>query len=211
MADHHTGNEPGTILLLQGPPRSGKSSIAHVIQETFEGIWINLGVDTYMKATPKWLQPGIGLRPGGEAPHLEPHIEKMYLALYASIAAHSRQGVHVVADVGHHDMYANLCPILPRCARLLSGLPAMMVGIRCPVDVIMQRRQMTWNQSYEADGNVPKPIALWQTAVDIVKDYDLELDTSRMPPEACAERIRERMQNGVPYAAVEKLASAAPA
>ena len=58
----------GKIILLNGAPRSGKSSIAAVIQNTFPGIWINLGVDNYMKTIPQSLQPGIGLRPGGELP-----------------------------------------------------------------------------------------------------------------------------------------------
>lgn len=62
----------GKIILLNGAPRSGKSSIAAVIQNTFPGIWINLGVDNYMKTIPQSLQPGIGLRPGGERPDMEP-------------------------------------------------------------------------------------------------------------------------------------------
>ena len=62
MADH------GTIVILNGPPRSGKSSIAAAIQASFDGVWINLGVDTYFRATPKQYWPGIGLRPGGERP-----------------------------------------------------------------------------------------------------------------------------------------------
>ncbi|MFP6607570.1 MAG: chloramphenicol phosphotransferase, partial [Myxococcota bacterium] len=33
---------PGQILILNGAPRSGKSSIVRVVQDTFEGIWMNL-------------------------------------------------------------------------------------------------------------------------------------------------------------------------
>ena len=33
----------GQIVILNGAPRSGKSSIAAVIQDTFEGPWVNLG------------------------------------------------------------------------------------------------------------------------------------------------------------------------
>jgi chloramphenicol 3-O phosphotransferase len=33
------------IVILNGTPRSGKSSIAAVIQATFDGLWMNLGVD----------------------------------------------------------------------------------------------------------------------------------------------------------------------
>jgi hypothetical protein len=63
---------PGQIVVLNGPPRSGKSSIAHAIQNTFDGVWMNLGVDGFKQMTPERFQPGIGLRPGGERPDLEP-------------------------------------------------------------------------------------------------------------------------------------------
>ena len=46
--------KPGQIVLLNGAPRSGKSSIVAVIQETFDGPWMNLGVDVFVRAvTPK--------------------------------------------------------------------------------------------------------------------------------------------------------------
>ena len=65
--------DPGQIVILNGVPRSGKSSIVAAIQETLEGPWMNLGVDTYKRhVTPKRYSPSIGLRPGGECPDLEP-------------------------------------------------------------------------------------------------------------------------------------------
>ena len=57
--------ELGRIVVLNGPPRSGKSSIADAIQGRVDGVWMNLGVDLYMRATPPQFQPGIGLRPEG--------------------------------------------------------------------------------------------------------------------------------------------------
>ena len=33
----------GQIVILNGAPRSGKSSIAAAIQETFLGVWVNIG------------------------------------------------------------------------------------------------------------------------------------------------------------------------
>lgn len=77
---------PGQIVILNGAPRSGKSSIAAVIQNTFEGVWMNLGVDRVKQATPERYQPGIGLRPGGERPDLEPLVVILYRAMYESIA-----------------------------------------------------------------------------------------------------------------------------
>ncbi|HEY7295652.1 MAG TPA: chloramphenicol phosphotransferase, partial [Dehalococcoidia bacterium] len=95
-----SGTPPGQIVILNGAPRSGKSSIVAVIQETFAGPWLNLGVDVFNGlVTPPRYRPGIGLRPGGERPELEPFVAVFYAALYESIAAHSRLGLNVVADV----------------------------------------------------------------------------------------------------------------
>ncbi|GMA61314.1 chloramphenicol phosphotransferase CPT family protein [Alicyclobacillus fastidiosus] len=33
----------GKTVILNGTPRSGKTSIATVIQNTFDGVWMNLG------------------------------------------------------------------------------------------------------------------------------------------------------------------------
>lgn len=195
----------GRIIVLNGAPRSGKSSIAGAIQAGFDGLWVNLGVDVSIQATPERLRPGIGLRPGGERPDLEPTVERLYGALYASIAAHSRLGIDVVADVGHHDMCSRPLRILPRCARLLEGLPAMLVGVRCPLGEIMRRRAATWGAGYLDDGTVPPPVLRWQSAVHDPGVYDLEVDTSTLPPDACAAAIWERLERGAPLAAFARL------
>ncbi len=124
--------EAGQIVILNGAPRAGKSSIAAAIQETFDGIWMNLGVDVHAgPMTPKRYRPGVGLRPGGERPDLEAVVPTLYAALYESIAAHSRLGLNVVVDVGHHDAYSTPLHVLPDAARRLDGLPALLVGVRC--------------------------------------------------------------------------------
>src|SRR5437764_1082643 len=105
---------------------------------------MNVGLDRFKAMAPDRYQPGIGLRPGGERPDLEPIAASLYRALYESIAAHSRLGINVVADVGHHEAYSVPLGILPHCARRLSGLPAWFIGVRCPVDVNLERRRATW-------------------------------------------------------------------
>ena len=78
-------NALGQIVILNGTPRSGKSGIAAVIQSTFEGVWLNLGVDRFKQMTPERYQPGIGLRPGGERPDLEPLVVILYRARHDTI------------------------------------------------------------------------------------------------------------------------------
>ena len=206
MASHGPN---GQIIILNGAPRSGKSSIAAAIQQTFDGTWMNLGVDGFMRMTPDRYQPGIGLRPGGERPDLEPLVVAMYRGLYESIAAHSRQGLNVVVDVGHHDAYSVPRGILPDCARQLDRLPVLFVGVRCPIDVIMERRRATWGVSGPDDGSVPLPVLRWQEAVHTPGIYDLEIDTSELSIEACSEEIRRRLSEPPPPSAFQRLAAMA--
>ena len=197
----------GRIVVLNGAPRSGKSSIAAVIQERFPGVWMNLGVDRFKPMVPDRFQPGIGLRPGGERPDLEPLVALLYHALYGSIALHSRLGLNVVADVGHHDWYSMPREILSTCARELQGLPAWFIGVRCPLDVILLRRRDTWSETLPADGTVPPPVRRWQDAVHVPGIYDLEVDTSVLGPQECAEEIYRRLQSGAPPTAFPRLAA----
>lgn len=200
---------PGQIVILNGTPRSGKSSIAAAIQQTFEGVWMNMGVDYFKQMTSERYQPGIGLRPGGERPDLESLIVTLYRAMYEAIAAHSRLGLNVVVDVGHHDAYSVPLGILPSCARLLKGLPVLFVGVRCPIELVMERRIATWHAGYNDDGSIPKPVSLWQEAVHRPGIYDLEVDTALLDSEACAAIIRRRLEEGPPPSAFQRLADMA--
>jgi len=193
----------GQIVILNGAPRSGKSSLVKVIQETFPGCWINLGVDVGMAMLPSRLQPGIGLRPGGERPDLEPLVPVLYAALYESIASHSRLGLNVVAEFGHHERHSRPLGILPHCARRLAGLPVLLVGVRCGAETIMARRRAsaaTGDRRYVSAGPdqpVPEPVRAWQAAVHDPGLYDLDVDTGAMTPEACAATIRRRLEEGI--------------
>lgn len=187
----------GQIIILNGPPRSGKSSIAAAIQDRFADVWMNLGVDRFRHMAPERLQPGIGLRPGGERPDLEPLVVTLYDAMYESIAAHSRLSLNVVVDAVHHDGYSVPRKILSRCARRLSGLPVLFVGVHCPRDVLLQRRRATWGGAgYQRLGAVSDPVGRWQEAVHTPGDYDLAVDTSVSSPAECADLIGHRIQDG---------------
>lgn len=194
-------------MVLNGPPRAGKSSIATAMQERLDGVWMNLGVDVFMRATPGRFQPGIGLRPGGERPDLEPLVVRLYQAMYGAIAAHSRLGLNVVVDAGHHDAYSEPRHILPTCARLLTGLPVLFVGVDCPVEVATERRRATWGGiGYQPAADGVDPVRRWHEAVHRPGVYDLEVDTSRLRPEDCADLIAARLADGPPPEAFRRLA-----
>ena len=180
-----------------------------MIQDSFDGVWVNLGVDVFARhVTPQRYQPGIGLRPGGERPDIEAVVPALYAALYESIAAHSRQGLNVVADVDHHDAYSRSLQVLRDVAARLVGLPALFVGVRCPVEVIMQRRRATWGQPWEDGAAIPGPVLRWQEAVHDPGIYDLEVDTGQLSPTECSAAIARRLQEHPAPSAFARLAEA---
>ena len=194
----------GWVVILNGAPRSGKTTLARAVQDAAPDPWLNMGVDAVMRATPARWWPGIGLRPGGERPDLEPLVETLYLALYESVAAHARRGVDVVVDAGHHDAHSVPKGILPQCARLLAGLPVLVVGVRCPLEEILRRRAASEPGSYATAGD---PVRRWQEAVHDPGIYDLEIDTSAVSPADGAAAILARTRHGPAPTACERLAA----
>jgi len=194
---------PGQIVILNGAPRSGKSSIVAAIQQSFPGVWMNLGVDVFNRCImPARYRPGIGLRPGGERPEDVALVSVLYAALYDCVAALSRQGLNVAVDVGHHEAYSRPLDVLSDAASRLRGLPVLFVGVRCPIDVIMARRdavEQSPDQAYATSGpqgEVPAAVLLWDEEVHRGKSYDLEVDTSRLSPSRAAAAIWHGLERG---------------
>lgn len=197
----------GTIVLLNGAPRSGKSSIARAMQARLDGVWVNFGVDAAMAMQPAAIAPGIGLRPGGERPDLEPVVRQLYGALFDSIAAYARAGVNVVSDVGIHDAYSRPLGVLDGAVRRLNGLPVLFVGVKASIETIMARRNADPQGGYYAAGDdVPAPVQLWQAAPHAHGVYDLEIDTGgAVTAEQAAETIGAMIQSWPKVTAFERL------
>jgi chloramphenicol 3-O phosphotransferase len=187
---------PGRIVILNGAPRSGKSTLARAIQEKLPGTWLNLGVDAMAAITPPALMPGIGLRPGGERPHLEPMVAKLYDLLFAQIRLGSAAGFDIVADLGMHEDYSAPLGIFERCARTLGPLGALIVGIHCGIEEIMRRRNADPQGGRYVGGDTPPPPVLrWQEAVHAGKTYDLEMDMGRLTPDEGLSQIAILLAN----------------
>jgi len=193
MSDLDVG--PGWVVILNGTPRSGKTSIARSLDTVDGRAWVNHGVDAVMAATPEHLLPGIGLRPGGERPDLEPELLPMFAAMYAEVARLARDGMNVAVDVGHHDDYSTSLGILDRVGDWLGDLPTLWVGVRCDIDEIMRRRDESGGAYLGStdDGSIPAPVLRWQDAVHEPGDYDLEVDTTDASADDCAGVIVARL------------------
>ncbi len=180
---------PGRIVILNGAPRAGKSSLARAIQQG-PGSWIVWGVDGFNAALPEALRPGIGLRPGGERPDLEPMVARLYRGYFAALAALAHEGLDVVADLGLHADYAAPFDPVGILREALAGLDVLFVGIDCAVKTVMARRNADPRDGFYAAGpGVPAPVARWQSAVHRGHDYDLRLDMGMLTPQEGAARI----------------------
>ena len=166
-------------VVLNGAPRSGKSSIVAELQDRGTGTWMNLGVDVSRRMTPPRDQPGIGLRPG-EA--LRALTQVLYAALWESVAAHQRLGLNVAVDVGVYQ-----ADIVEDAERRLAGLPVLRVAVRCPVDAIVERRRAT---GFPDD---PALAERWECVVHTHWRYDFEVETSTATSAECAAAILERL------------------
>jgi chloramphenicol 3-O phosphotransferase len=142
-------------------------------------------------ATPARLLPGMGLRPGGEHPDLEPFVVAAFDALYSAVRSLSASGVGVAVDVGHHDEYSRPLGILERSARLLVDVPVLFVGVRCGIHELIARRAATWG-----DTPIRELVRLWDEAVHDPGIYDLEVDTSAQSPDEVCRLIEARLARG---------------
>jgi chloramphenicol 3-O phosphotransferase len=189
------------IVLLNGAPRSGKSSIADCLIDSHVG-WVRDGVDADMAATPASLRPGIGLRPGGERPDLEETVHNRYRALFERLVQQLKSGNSVVVDVGLHHHYASALHPLWDAAEQLPLDATWLVGVHCDLEAILERRRRSPSELYESGevGLVPAPIVRWQAAVHDPGIYDLRVDTSTESATACAATILTHINRAEPLA-----------
>lgn len=108
--------------------------------------------------------------------------------MHHAIAALSRCGNNVLADhVLVEQRWAE------ECARLFADLPAYLVGVRCPLEVVeareASRRDRTLGQARKQYDVVHAHVL-----------YDIEVDSSALSVEECVHRITRHVSDCAPAA-----------
>lgn len=180
---------PGTILILNGASSSGKTSLLKALQDCLAEPYLNAGIDTFI-----WMLPGRYLeRPLWDdvlglavAPGAAGRI--LFSGMHHAIAALSRTGNNVAAD---HVLVEPGWVV--ECARLFHDLPAYLIGVSCPLDVLEARERARRDRTLgQAKAQYP--------LVHAHGVYDLVIDTAHYSPQECASLVQARLAEGRPQA-----------
>lgn len=161
--------EVGRVILLNGAPSTGKTTIARALWEALE--------------PPHWYRSWDDFRQGYLPRHLDSargqwsRIHERQL--FQMLSDGYRAAIRAMALVGHNVISESI--ILPanvdKYLTALDGIPVFLVGVRCPLDVAEQReRARAAAERYRGE-----PIDLRVPEFELVHShgaYDLEIDTS---------------------------------
>jgi chloramphenicol 3-O phosphotransferase len=185
---------PGRIVILNGTSSAGKTSILHALQGMLPEPYLDAGIDKFIWMLPeRYLEHPLWDDVLGKADHAGAAGQMLFHGMHHAIAALAHQSNNVLAD------HVLVDPAwVQECARLFEGMPAYLVGIRCPLKVLEQREKARRNRTLGQ-------AALQYSLVHAHGFYDCEVDTSLLSVEGCALVIKKRLESDEPPTAFNKI------
>jgi chloramphenicol 3-O phosphotransferase len=180
---------PGTIIILNGTSSSGKTSMVKALQALAPEPYLDAGLDRFLWMLPKryldrplW-DDVLGLASeAGQTGHL------LVKGMHRAMASLSRAGINVVAD------HVLVEPgWLRDCALLFHDLPAYLIAVRCPLEVLEEREKARKDRTL-GQARLQFPLVHAQGV------YDLEVDTSIQSAQDCARHILAHIKDNPPVA-----------
>lgn len=205
--------QSGRIILLNGSSSAGKTTLAHAIQEARSEPWFHLALDQFRDGMPPAYR-GLNSPPGtpgarglnvvpidhqGErvtAVQFGDVGRRMLSGMHQAIAAFAAAGNDVVVD----DLFLTE-HVLDDYLSILEPFWVLFVGVRASLDVVNQREQAR-------PGRFPGTARSHFELVHQHGIYDLEIDTGRHAPAACAAMIGDRLDGDQPPRAFAELRAA---
>jgi len=195
----NSGVTPGTIIILNGPSGAGKSTIQKAVQDTFEELYLCVGIDKFFdEALPDLDDKGVSLVGGADVRRvvcqegpLGPEVKlevgpvgmRAIRGMHRAFAAYAAQGNNLVVDyIAYHNEW------LPDLAQALAGFRVYLVGVTLPLEVLAERERVRCKTSIEHARSHYHQVHEGIT-------HDLVIDTSQLNPTEAAEYIRRYMQD----------------
>lgn len=156
--------------------------------------YLDAGLDKFLWMLPaRYLDRPLWDEVLGLAAQAGPAGHTLVSGMHHAIAALSQAGNNVIAD---HVLVEPSW--LQECAVLLSDLPAYFIGVRCPLEIVIEREKARQNRT----------LGQAELQYDLVHRpgiYDLEVDTALHSAEECALQIKLRLDSGNPPTAFKQL------
>lgn len=163
--------EKGKIIFLNGVTSSGKTSIVDAMQNRGDIFFYAMANDLF--------QDMVGVRYLRE--NYWKYLGDVLMEMYHTAKAFSDRGHHVILD-GVLSERTEIPDHYRQMLEILSDSPLYMVHVTCPLEVCRRRNLARGDrgefQSHEQAEHMPQDI-----------DYALEVDTSVLSSEECAEII----------------------
>ena len=185
---------PGRIILLNGASSAGKTTLAQSLQDRLPEPWFHIALDQFRDDMPGRYR---GLNaPQGTPGHrginvvpVERHGKKLTDVQFGDIGQKMLRGMRAAigafADAGNNVIIDDLLlttDALSHYVQCLQNHWVLFVGVYCPLETLNTRERLR-------PGRFPGTAENHYKIVHRRGCYDLQLDTSRLSPQACAEAI----------------------
>ena len=164
-------SEKGKIIFLNGVTSTGKTSIVEALQSRGDIFFYAMANDLF--------QEMVGERYLRE--NYWKYLGDVLMEMYRTAKEFSDRGHHVILD-GVMSERPEIPDHYRRMRQILAENPLYMIHVTCPLELCRQRNLARGDrgefQSHEQAERMPQNI-----------DYALEVDTSVLTSEECAERI----------------------
>ncbi len=199
----------GTLIFLNGTSSAGKTTLSYALQELLPYPCQHVALDQFRDGLPARYR-GLNAPPGTtgsrglnvvptELPTGQAVTEVQFGEDGTRLLHGMRRAIATLADTGINVIIDDILlspDFLVDYLEVMKRLKIYFVGVRCPLDVIEAREAQRL-------GRFPGTAESHFESCHEHGIYDVEVDTSQLTPLACAEKIRQRMQEGPPTAFAE--------
>jgi chloramphenicol 3-O phosphotransferase len=172
----------GRIIFINGVSSSGITSTVHALQDFLDEPYLEARIDKFIFTMPvRQLERPLWDDVLGLAGEAGMTGHTLIRGMHRAIKVLSKAGVNVIVD---HVLVESAWA--KDCAILFAEMPAYLIGIKCPLDVLEEREHSRKNRTL-GQAKLQFPI------IHKFVENDLDVDTSILSPEECAIHIRSRL------------------
>ncbi len=195
----------GRIIFLNGTSSSGKTTLAHALQELLSEPWLHVALDQFRDGLPAKYR-GLNSPPGstGEAglnvvPVTEtetPYTAIRFGVYGKKVLCGMRRAIRSLAEAGNNIIIDDIIledEFLDDYLDVFTDLDLIFVGVRCAIDVINEREKVR-------PGRFPGTALGHFDVCHAHGDYDVDIDTAVSSPQQCAAAVSQFLAKKTPGA-----------